>query len=86
MANEGGARDYDSYSDIDVLHAYGARSFSICSASGELSYDSGSDFERLLALVNAENFNSDNEENDSFDNRSDDKGPRAGRVGRRHCR
>lgn len=67
--------DADGDGDIDLLHAYGGRSFSIRNASGELVYDSGSDFERLIALVNPENFNSTNDENDSLDNRSDDKGP-----------
>lgn len=67
--------DFDEDGDIDLLHAYGGRSFSIRNAAGELVYDSGSDFERIVALVNPENFNSTNDENDSFDNRSDDKGP-----------
>lgn len=67
--------DTDGDGDIDLIHAYGGRSFSILNAAGEMIYDSGSDFERLLALVEPENFNSTNDENDSFDNRSDDKGP-----------
>ncbi|MGD9018717.1 MAG: choice-of-anchor I family protein [Desulfuromonadales bacterium] len=67
--------DFDGDGDIDLLHAYGGRSFSILNAAGEMIYDSGSDFERIVALVNPENFNSTNDENDSFDNRSDDKGP-----------
>jgi len=67
--------DSDGDGDIDLLHSYGGRSFSILDADGKMVYDSGSDFERLLALVNPENFNSTNDENGSFDNRSDDKGP-----------
>ncbi len=67
--------DMDGDGDIDLLHAYGGRSFSILNAKGEMIYDSGSDFERIQALVNPDNFNSTNDENDSFDNRSDDKGP-----------
>jgi len=67
--------DFDDDGDFDLLHAYGGRSFSIRNAAGKLVYDSGSDFERLVAMVNPENFNSTNDENDSFDNRSDDKGP-----------
>lgn len=67
--------DMDSDGDIDVIHAYGARSFSILNADGEMIYDSGSDFERIIANELPEDFNSTNDENDSFDNRSDDKGP-----------
>ena len=69
--------DTDGDNDIDVLHAYGARSFSIWNAAGQLVYDSGSDFERITAKAIPENFNSTNDENGSFDNRSDDKGPEA---------
>ena len=65
--------------DDDGLHEtifnYGARSFSIWSADGNQIYDSGSDFEQLIAELMPDDFNSNNDENDSFDNRSDDKGP-----------
>ena len=65
--------------DGDGLHEtivnYGARSFSIWSADGELVFDSGSDFEQRTAELRPDDFNSTNDENDSFDNRSDDKGP-----------
>lgn len=120
-ANEGDARDYDTYSEearladfapedfdpevfpniedllaedvlgrlnittegldtngdglIDRILSYGARSFTIWNASGELVWDSGDQFERIIADINPDNFNSTNSENDSFDNRSDDKGP-----------
>ena len=67
--------DLDNDGDIDLLHAYGGRSFSILTATGEMIYDSGSDFERLLAMINPTEFNSGNDENGSFDSRSDDKGP-----------
>jgi 2',3'-cyclic-nucleotide 2'-phosphodiesterase/3'-nucleotidase/5'-nucleotidase len=66
--------DIDGDGDIDLLHAYGGRSFSILEADGQMIYDSGSDFERLIAKVNADNFNSNNDQNDSFDSRTDDKG------------
>ncbi|MEO1021694.1 MAG: choice-of-anchor I family protein [Bacteroidota bacterium] len=60
----------------DELFSYGARSFSIWNGNtGALVFDSGDDFETRLATLEAENFNSTNSENDSFDNRSDDKGP-----------
>ena len=61
---------------FDELYSYGARSFTIWdAATGAQIYDSGSEFERLTAEFNPLNFNSTNSENDSFDNRSDDKGP-----------
>lgn len=56
------------------LYAYGARSFSIWSEAGERVFDSGSEFERITASLVPDNFNGQNDEN-SFDNRSDDKGP-----------
>ena len=67
--------DTDNDGDIDQIHTFGARSFSIWNASGELVYDSGSDFETITATVIPDNFNSTNDENGSFDSRSDDKGP-----------
>ncbi|MFE3457974.1 choice-of-anchor I family protein [Nocardiopsis aegyptia] len=56
------------------LYAYGGRSFSVWTADGERLFDSGSDFERIVAEAEPEFFNSNNDEN-SFDARSDDKGP-----------
>ena len=67
--------DSDLDGDIDKIHAYGGRSFSILNAAGEFVYDSGSDLERLLADVLPDQFNATNDENGSFDARSDDKGP-----------
>lgn len=67
--------DTDGDGDYDKLYSFGARSFSIWSESGCLVFDSGDDFERILAAAEPANFNSDNEENGSFDTRSDDKGP-----------
>ena len=61
--------------EYDALYSYGARSFSIWADDGSLVFDSGSEFERILAQRDPANFNSTNDENDSFDNRSDDKGP-----------
>jgi DNA-binding beta-propeller fold protein YncE len=57
------------------LFSYGARSFSIRDAAGALVFDSGDDFERITAAALPADFNSNNDENDSFDARSDDKGP-----------
>ncbi|MGB0345987.1 MAG: choice-of-anchor I family protein [Balneolaceae bacterium] len=61
---------------FDELYSYGARSFSIWNAStGALIWDSGAEFEEITAEYLPGNFNSTNSENDSFDSRSDDKGP-----------
>ena len=67
--------DTDNDGDYDALHAFGGRSFSIWSSSGELIFDSGDDLEQQVAAALPDDFNSDNGENDSFDNRSDNKGP-----------
>ncbi len=67
--------DIDGDGDFDEIYSYGARSFSIWSANGQLVFDSGADFEKITAMADPDNFNSTNDENDSFDNRSDDKGP-----------
>lgn len=56
------------------LYAYGARSFSIWSAAGELVYDSGSDIERITASFSPASFNANNASASDFDERSDDKG------------
>jgi hypothetical protein len=66
--------DFDHDGDFDALFSYGARSFSIWTKSGKLVYDSGSDVGHITASQLPENFNSDDEENFSFDDRSDDKG------------
>ena len=67
--------DTDGDGDIDVLHAFGARSFSIWSPDVEMVFDSGDDLERRTAALEPANFNSTNDANQSFDTRSDDKGP-----------
>lgn len=67
--------DTDGDGDYDEVYAYGARSFSIWSPDGALVYDNGDDLEQRLATRLPDAFNSTNNENDSFDNRSDDKGP-----------
>lgn len=70
------------FRDTNNLYAYGARSFSIWNDAGQLVWDSGDQLEKITAgeppfegFGDPENFNSTNDENDSFDNRSDDKGP-----------
>ncbi|MEM8642408.1 MAG: choice-of-anchor I family protein [Cyanobacteria bacterium P01_G01_bin.54] len=67
--------DTDGDGDYDELYAYGARSFSVWTAAGELVWDSGSAFEEIVASELPDDFNATNDENNSFDNRSDDKGP-----------
>jgi hypothetical protein len=67
--------DTDGDGDIDVLHAFGARSFSIWSEDLDQVFDSGDDFERKTAELEPANFNATNDANQSFDTRSDDKGP-----------
>ncbi|MET7330382.1 choice-of-anchor I family protein [Nonomuraea sp. NPDC005650] len=57
------------------LHAFGGRSISVRSATGALVWDSGDELERLIARELPKEFNADNEENGSFDSRSDNKGP-----------
>ncbi|TCO77164.1 choice-of-anchor I family protein [Chromatocurvus halotolerans] len=57
------------------LYSYGARSFSIWNGgTGELVFDSGSDFETITAQRLGEGFNASNDDNEG-DDRSDDKGP-----------
>jgi hypothetical protein len=68
--------DRDGDGDFDRLYALGGRSFSIWNArTGRLVFDSGAELEQLLANLLPDDFNANNEENDSFDNRSDNKGP-----------
>ena len=45
------------------------------SASGELVYDTGDQLEQLTATAYPDDFNANNDENGSFDKRSDNKGP-----------
>ncbi|MBR9921568.1 MAG: T9SS type A sorting domain-containing protein [Bacteroidetes bacterium] len=67
--------DIDGDGVHEYVFSYGSRSFSIWDANGNLIFDSGDDFEQILADRIPEYFNSTNDDNDSFDNRSDDKGP-----------
>jgi hypothetical protein len=67
--------DIDGDGEHEIIYSYGARSFSVWDNFGNLVYDSGNDFETLIAMEYPDHFNSTNDDNDSFDNRSDDKGP-----------
>jgi len=67
--------DTDGDGDYDQLYAYGARSISVWNDAGVLVWDSGRELEDITAAAYPDDFNSTNDENGSFKNRSDDKGP-----------
>ena len=81
--------DVDGDGAYEELYAFGARSFSIFKPSRkgiDLIFDSKDQLERITAAAFPDGFNADNDDNDSFDNRSDDKGPEPegltlGRIG-----
>ncbi len=58
----------------DELYSFGGRSFSIWGTDGSLVFDSGDQFEQILARVAPEYFNSNHTEA-NLEGRSDDKGP-----------
>jgi hypothetical protein len=66
--------DTDGDGLVDQLYAVGARSFTIWRTDGTIAFDSGSDIETITAEISPESFNS-NGGADTFDGRSDDKGP-----------
>ena len=73
---------------VDEIYAFGTRSFSIWDSEGKQVFDSGSEIELVSATVQPNDFNSTDNENNSFDDRSDDKGPEpegiaVGKVGNR---
>ncbi|OKY27325.1 choice-of-anchor I family protein [Thalassotalea sp. PP2-459] len=65
--------DIDNDGDYDALYTYGARSFSIWDANGNLVFDSGDDIVRITSAVHGEAFNNDEDTNEG-DTRSDAKG------------
>lgn len=72
--------DTDGDGDIDELHSYGSRSFTIYDADGNVVFDSGDDFEQLISELRDPNaFNNDDyptgAANTVDENRSDNKGP-----------
>ncbi len=66
--------DQDGNGLVDRIAAFGARSFTIWDTAGNVVFDSGSALERITAEVFPEFFNSSGE-NETGDERSDDKGP-----------
>jgi hypothetical protein len=67
--------DLDADGDFDQIQAFGARSLSVWDRAGNLVFDTGSLFEEVTSRALASAFNSNNDDNGSFDSRSDDKGP-----------
>lgn len=68
--------DTDGDGDIDQLYTFGGRSFTIWNDEGERVFDSGDQFERITAKeLGTTGFNTNNDASDSFDDRSDNKGP-----------
>ncbi len=65
--------DTDGDGDIDVLHTFSSRSFSIFDGDGNLVFDSGPEFEKIIAERAPARFNDDDGGPD--ENRSDAKGP-----------
>lgn len=62
---------------FDTVYSFGSRSFSIYDATGNVVFDSGSEFEEISAKLHAKgvlNHNADNKSAE-FDDRSDNKGP-----------
>ncbi|NUM44374.1 MAG: bifunctional metallophosphatase/5'-nucleotidase [Anaerolineales bacterium] len=66
--------DTDNDGDYDEIYSFGARSFTVWDADGNLVWDSGDAFEQISASLVPELFNSQGDAG-SFDSRSDDKGP-----------
>ncbi|WP_378178511.1 choice-of-anchor I family protein [Aquimarina sp. SS2-1] len=64
--------DTDGDGDMDQIYAYGGRSFTIWSTTGDKVYDSGDQISRTVLELDSNAFNSN--EGDGVDERSDDKG------------
>lgn len=62
--------DLDGDGDYDEIYTFGARSFSILDEHGNIIWDSGDQFEQIIADLDPFHFNIS-----PFDGRSDDKGP-----------
>jgi 2',3'-cyclic-nucleotide 2'-phosphodiesterase / 3'-nucleotidase / 5'-nucleotidase len=66
--------DTDGDGDIDLLHVFGARSFSIWDAEARMVYDSANDIERIQ-MTDYPGVHNLSNSNNTPDDRSDDKGP-----------
>lgn len=73
--------DTDGDGDIDVIHSFGSRGFTIFDSDGNVVFDSGSQFAAIIAEIAPERFNDD--DGATGENRSDNKGvePEAVTVG-----
>ncbi|MEM1056502.1 MAG: choice-of-anchor I family protein [Bacteroidota bacterium] len=73
--------DPDMDGEYEALYSYGSRSFSIHDATGARIFDSDGEIEKVIADLTRSGalpraaHNATNDDNDSFDNRSDNKGP-----------
>ena len=67
--------DTDKDGDFDRIEVFGARSFSVRDAQGNLVFDSGSQLERIIAAATPTFFNADSGDIARVDTRSDNKGP-----------
>lgn len=65
----------DADPEFERLQVLGSRSFALWDQFGNLVYDSGDILEQTTAATFPADFNADNEENQSIDSRSDNKGP-----------
>ncbi len=66
--------DTDGDGDFDETFGYGGRSFAIWTTDGSQVFESGDDFEQITAAALPDFFNASSG-NNTFDNRSDDRGP-----------
>ncbi|MGB0324615.1 MAG: choice-of-anchor I domain-containing protein, partial [Phycisphaerales bacterium] len=67
--------DMDGDGDFDVLYSFGSRSLSILDPNGKRISDTGSLVEQKLSQYDPEHFNANNDQVNSRDSRSDDRGP-----------
>ena len=68
--------DANNDGEYEALYCYGGRSWTIWNATtGAIVWDSGNEVEQLVLTNEATHFNSNNDDNDSYKARSDDKGP-----------
>ncbi len=67
--------DTDGDGDFDIIHSFGARSFSIRDTTGALVFDSGDQLEQLTAALHPGVIFNASHDNNTFDARSPNKGP-----------
>lgn len=75
VSNRDGQLEADGDTQYEKIHVYGSRSFSVWTATGTQVFDSGDAFEQITATLFPADFNANNDENGTFDTRSDNKGP-----------